>query len=77
MVKQTLHGSTTRAIGKQIAGWIATASVWVIARCNGQDVGLIAVEGLTAVLDGGIRVALSSLRIHRLTIQQIRDMIGV
>lgn len=77
MVKATLNGSTTRTIGKQIAGWIATASVWVIARCNGQDVGLMAVEGLTAVLDGGIRVALSSLRIHRLTISQIRGIVGV
>jgi hypothetical protein len=69
-------GSTTRKIGTGIARLIVKAKCCVMARCYGQDVGIVEVHGITAVLDSGIRVGLDKLRIHCDTVLQIRGIIN-
>lgn len=88
MVKCTLSGkqTTTQALGKRIVQWILQAGCGVMARIRGHEVAIVGFElrevfpgtkALFALTDIGGVFCLDVIRIHRKTVSQIREMVGV
>lgn len=71
--------TTTRTVGKKILQWISQANCGVTVLISGKPVIIDTIRHGWLISDDGIEIdpTESSVRIHRATVSQIRELINV